>query len=155
MGDTTPPDFSAFGYNRELNPPLKAPEFVNRLNQYGLLGPQTALVFTAIQELGDCANESKAAQWAFYTHPSGRLKMGFLFKASKNGMTSPDTMLGCVHKWLSPGPRATALQFCHSMGQYIDSATGDTVYVGYFANDDALCGLFTGELANSNYSRYY
>jgi hypothetical protein len=146
MADTTPPDLTKMGFTQQNNPDLRSPEVTRYLNSISLLGPQASLTVKAVQELNECLVESKAAQWAIYTDQKNRLTVGLVFKASKNGLTNPNTWLGCVSRKLSSGPQAAQYQLCSGIGQYADSATGDTVYTGYIADDSTLCSAIIGSL---------
>ena len=146
LADTTPPDLTKFGFNRELNPDLKSTAVITLLAGLRVLSPQAAAAVGIIQGVGGCLVSSKVAQWALYTDPKNKLTVGFLMKASKNGLTDPGTLVKCLSQKLPSGPSAADFQTCAAAGQYVDVPTKDTVYEVYVADEAALCTALRGTL---------
>ena len=146
MADTTPPDLTRLGYTQQNNPDLKAPAVVSLLGALRLLSPQTAVTVAVIQELTGCLVESKVVQWALYTDPKNRLTAGLVLKASKNGLTDPNTIVNCLAQKFQPRAADAQFQLCSRIGEYTDDATKDTVYVAYVADETTLCNAIIGSL---------
>ncbi len=146
IADTTPPDLTRLGYTQQNNPDLKASEVVSLLAAMRLLSPGAAATVGIIEQLGGCLVDSKVAQWAIYTDPKNKLTVGLVLKASKNGLTDPTTITKCLASKMGARAADAQFQFCSQVGQYMDAATKDTVYIAYVADETNLCNAIKQSL---------